>query len=454
MGGAAATACVPKSDDSAAPDAVPGLPPGIDHIILVMMENRSFDHFLGSLALLEGRADTDGLAAGMANPDAAGALYEPAPAAVDCLPDPPHSWSGSHNQFNGGANDGFVREYAAGGADAPGEVMGYMTREELPVTYALADHYAVCDRYFASVMGPTWPNRFYGHAGTSEGLTGNSLPEQLGTTLLTVWQKLDAAGLDWRYYYTDIPFLVVIPGHDLTRHGGFLEDFVDDCAAGTLPPVSWLDPGFGINDDHPPHHVGMGQEFLSMVYAALASSPLWERCLLVITYDEHGGFFDHVPPPTTEDDLAGEGFDQLGFRVPTVVVGPYVQAGTVSDVFDHTSWLKYVCERFGIEPWTTRIAAANSIGRCLDADRLLRGEPTPPADVPLVDFPQETLGSECIGGGFGPTEPPEGDAAGPPDLRRWVGLHHPELDGSPAAEAMLARMRTRLLRRPGHSPRP
>lgn len=454
LGATLAGACAPESDDSAAPEVTPPLPPGIDHVILVMMENRTFDHFLGSLSLLEGRVDVDGLSADMSNSDAAGTVYPPHPSEVDCLFDPPHGWSSSHSQFNGGANDGFVQAYAAQGAPEPGEVMGYMTREDLPVTYALADHYAVCDRYFASVMGPTWPNRFYGHAGTSEGLTSNDLPEELGTTLPTVWQKLEEIGLDWKYYYTDVPFLALIPDHDLVTHGGFLEDFVDDCAAGTLPPVCWVDPGFGINDDHPPHHVGMGQEFFSIVYAALATSPIWERCLLVITYDEHGGFFDHVPPPTTEDDYAADGFDQLGFRVPSIVVGPYVRNAVVSDVFDHTSWLKYVCERFGITPWNTRIAAANSIGLCLDADRLAAGTPNPPADVPLVDFPEETLGNECVGGGFGPTAPPD-DATDPsaqPELRAFIGARMPHLDHTPSARAMLTRLRARL--RAAHPPRP
>ncbi len=457
LGSAALGGCAPRREDTAtAPDVATGPAPGIDHIVVVMMENRSFDHFLGSLGLVEGRADVDGLAPGMSNADDAGVVYEPAPATVDCLFDPPHGWSSSHGQFNGGLNDGFVREYAQDGAPEPGEVMAYMTREDLPVTYALADHYALCTAYFASVMGPTWPNRFYGHAGSSEGLTGNDLPEALGTTRPTVWQKLDEIGVDWTYYYTDIPFLVLLPNHDLTTHGGFLEDFVDDCADGTLAPVSWLDPGFGMNDDHPPHHVGMGQEFLSIVYAALAASPLWERCLLVITYDEHGGFFDHVPPPTVEDEFAADGFDQLGFRVPTLVVGPYVKAGAVTEVLDHTSWLKFVCERFGITPWTTRIATANSLAVCLDQDRLSRGDPAAPADVPLVDFPQETLPDACIGGGFGPTAPPNAapdeDASSQPELRRFVRAHCPERDGSSAAEAMLARLRARLLR--PHAPRP
>jgi len=446
LGATALGACAPSSDDSAAPSGTPSEGPGtIDHIVVVMMENRSFDHFLGALKLVEGRADVDGLEATMSNTGQDGTVYTPYPSGVDCVYDPPHGWSSSRGQFADGTNSGFVTEYEQDRAPVPGEVMGYMSRDDLPVTWALADAYAVCDQYFCSVMGPTWPNRFYGHAGSSDGRQSNTLTENLGVTLPTVWQKLDEIGVSWKYYYSDIPFLVLIPGHSLVENGGFVEEFVEDCAAGTLPAVSWLDPAFGLNDDHPPHHVGMGQEFLSIVYQALATSPLWERCLLVITYDEHGGFYDHVPPPKVEDDLAAQGFDQLGFRVPTLVVGPYARQATVSDVFDHTSWLKYVCERFGIDPWNVRIATANSIGACLDAERLAAGEARPPAAVPVFDFPEETLDDACIGGGFGPTAPPD-DPSGQPELRAYVAASFPGLDRTDDVPAALERLRRRLLR--------
>lgn len=434
--------CAPATGDTAT--ASPG---SIDHVIFVMFENRSFDHFLGAMKLLEGR-ELDGLEATMSNADADGTVYGPTPADTQCLYDPPHGWSQSHSQWNHGACDGFVTEYAQEGAPEPGAVLSYMSRDDLPVTWALADAYAVCDRYFASVMGPTWPNRLYGHSGTSLGQDNNDYPSGGGFTMPTVWSKLDEIGVSWKYYYTDLPFLVLFKDTMRPETTGVFEDFLADCASGNLPAVSWVDPGFSYNDDHPPHFVGLGQELLGLLYQALATSPKWNNCLLVLTYDEHGGFFDHVSPPTTADDYADDGFDQLGFRVPTIVVGPYVKPGVSSEIFDHTSWLKFVCERFGIEPWTARIAAANSLALLIDQDRLAAGTPLPPADAPTPTYDESLLGDECFGGGLGPTAPPSGSAArtaaprsGQPELEAWVAVHAPHLDHTDGVAARFSALR-------------
>ena len=412
LGGGLAAGCAtkPAADDSAAPEVGT-----IDTIIIVMMENRSFDHMFGSMSLLEGRA-IDGLVSGMSNPDRDGVAQPIAHADVQCLPDPHHGWSSSHDQFNGGANDGFVRDYG----DA--EVMHYMTRDDLPVSYALADAYAVCDRYFCSVMGPTWPNRFYGHAGSSGGMQGNDWPTEGAFTLPTVWNHLWDAGVPWRYYYTDIPFIGLFADHYTSDTVGYLEDFIGDAENGRLPPVVWLDPGFTFNDDHPPHFVGLGQEFIAAVYKAISSGPHWKRCLVLLTYDEHGGFFDHVPPPTTEDDDAATGFDQLGFRVPVIAFGPWVKAGVCSTQFDHASWIKLVCDTYDIEPWTKRIAAAVSLGEILDADRMAKNDPLPVIELPAYDYDDDTLPDACFGGGLGPPAPNGGGGAAPQSTEVWHDL--------------------------------
>jgi phospholipase C len=428
---AAAAACAtPDPEDSAAAPE----PGSIDTIVVLMMENRSFDHFLGSLKLVEGR-DVDGLTAEMSNADADGVVYPVVPTQVTCLADPPHSWSPAHEQFDDGANDGFVRAYAERGASEPGEVMGYHVRADLPITYALTDAYCLCDRYFCSVMGPTWPNRMYAHAGTSDGQDDNSLPEGGGFTFPTVWTKLDEAGVAWRYYYVDLPFLGLFANHLRDGTWAFLEDFIDDAADGTLPPVVWIDPGFTFDDDHPPHHPGLGQELIARVYKALASSPQWKRCLFLITYDEHGGFFDHVPPPTTDDDFAEQGFDQLGFRVPSIVIGPWVRAGVDSTEYNHASWIKYVCERFGIEPWTKRIAAANSLANALDADRMAAGDPLPAASVPDFDIDDASVPPECSYGDNVLLVHPQ------PELAEFVMRYYPALDRSNEADAIARRIR-------------
>lgn len=422
-----AAGCAPKSGDDTGGSAAPKVG-SVEHIIVLMYENRSFDHFLGALKLVEGR-DVDGLDASMSNRGRDGTAYTPQHTDESCVYDPPHSWGSSHDQFNGGANDGFVREYEDSGSPYPGEVMNYLDRTDLPITYALADAYAVCDRYFCSVMGPTWPNRHYGHAGTSGGMTSNDYPSG-GFTFPTVWQKLDEIGVPWKYYYTDVPFLGLYPNHLRAGFYGFIDNFVDDCAKGILPPVCWIDPGFTFNDHHPPHHVGLGEEFLALVYEALASSPLWEKCLLVVTFDEHGGFFDHVPPPTSADDHAADGFDQLGFRIPVLLIGPWVKQGVVSEVFDNTSWLKLVCEKHGIEPWTARIAAAASLEHGLDLDRMARGEPLPAVTLPAFDIDDESLPDDCFGGGLGPTPPPGAttSSGGQPELEAFIAAHFPSFD--------------------------
>lgn len=397
LSAAAAAACDPKEAgglDSAAP---PG-PGRVDHVVFVMMENRSFDHYLGARALLEGRTDEDGIPAGWTIPDADGEPVAPYRTGEPCLQDPPHSWSSSHRQFNEGANDGFCREYAARGApDAGAEVMAYLTREDLPFTWALADAFTVCDAWFASLMCGTWPNRLYAHSGTAAGKTGNSLPDD--STFFeqrTIWQALSEKGVPWKYYYSDLPFIALFRDHSDPERTVTVERFFEDVAHGSLPAVCMVEPAFSYNDNHPPHHPGLGELFLASVYEAIAASAAWERTLIIVTYDEHGGFADHVPPPTVPDDDPGGGFDQLGFRVPSLLIGPWVQRGVDHTRYDHTSWLRYLCDRHDIEPWTERIRTANSLAGALDTARMARGEPLPAVPLPAFDFDPATVPDECL----------------------------------------------------------
>jgi phospholipase C len=200
--------------------------------------------------------------------------------------------------------------------------------------------------------------------------------------------------------------------------------FMADALAGRLPPVCYIDPGFGAggNDDHPPHHPIDGQELISAVYTALAMSPQWKHLVaFVVTYDEHGGFFDHVNPPTTTDDtlqtFGVDGFQQLGFRVPAMVIGPYIKPGYVSSVtYEHTSALKHLQNAFGFEPLTARMGAATDLSDCIDMDRLAAGNFNPPVEIPSVDptvWPRIPL---CDTGGLRPTDPMSQWADLRPDL--------------------------------------
>jgi phospholipase C len=377
---------------------VDGGPGEIDTVIYLMMENRSYDHWLGARSMNEALPG-DGLAATMSNLDLAG---NPVPVfeGVDgmmCIPDPSHGWEASHVQFNGGVNDGFLATHQM---EHPGDLgaMQYLTRTHLPVTWALADEYATCDRWFASVMGPTWPNRYYWMSATSMGLTDNRVPEG-GYTAPTIFGRMDDAGVPWKIYYSDLPFVALLGANsdvELTDRLWRMEDFFHDCEMGTLPNVVYLDPPFTMADDHPPHHPIVGQQFLAAIYNAVSSSPQWERTLLVITYDEHGGFYDHVAPPTTDDERTAEGFDQLGFRVPTLVIGPYVKRGHVSSVVrDHTSALKHIENTFGTAPLTARSTAAADLSELIDETRLAAGDASVPIELPEVQVDEWMMTEAC-----------------------------------------------------------
>lgn len=352
----------------------------IDTLVVLCMENRSFDHYFGALRLVEGRTDVAGLIGTETNPDPDGGsvgvhlLENFTPA------DPPHSWAECHRQWNQGANDGFVLEHAG---SSQSDVMGYHVREQIPVLYALADQGALCDQWYASVLGPTWPNRYYLHGATSKGQKSN-LPA-LGFT--SIFDRLDDAGVSHANYYHDLAW--ASGGYAKLTGLRQIERFFDDAAGGNLPQFSLIDPQFvggGANDDHPSHDIRLGQALIGSIAAALAQSPQWNRTLFVITYDEHGGFYDHVAPPTTIDDY--EDFRQLGFRVPSVVIGPHVRRGcAVSTVFEHASIAATLTARYGLEPLNARAAAAADLSSCID-ERFLLDPQAPPA-VPAIKLERD-----------------------------------------------------------------
>jgi len=362
----------------------------IDTIVVICMENRSFDHYFGSAAFLEGW-QIDGLTGEETNPDLDGnpvgvfhmTNYQPA--------DPPHGWDAVHEQWNGGLNDGFVREHQLEHPESYTEVMGYHTREDIPILYALAENYTLCDRWFCSVLGPTWPNRFFLHCASSGGQQGN-LPE---TGLTKIWDVLSDAGLSGINYYSDVPWVWGAFANPLASYTDSLDEFFDAAAAGTLPAYVVIDPNFGLlpggeggNDDHPDHNITLGQIFLASIYEALAQSPQWNRCLLVITYDEHGGFYDHAQTLQTTDELPQ--FEQLGFRVPSVVIGPHVRRGCVNSTkFEHVSAITTATVRYGLPPINERVSAANDLSSCIDP--ALIDNPQPPTKLPPIEATLEEL---------------------------------------------------------------
>jgi len=365
--------------DARVPDAAPPPSPDvllapIDTFVILCMENRSFDHYLGARKLVEG-VTLDGLDATMKNLDSSG-LDVLVHAMSDYTPnDPPHDWASVHGQWNNGAMDGFVKEHAG---SAQADVMGYHVRADLPVSWAMADAFTTCDRWFASVLGPTWPNRYYLHGATSKGVKNNA-PAQ---NFVSLFSRVAAAGKTQVNYFSDIAWAV--GGYAKFNDNKTIQNFFSDAAAGALPNFSIIDPGFfgaGANDDHPAHDVRLGQAFIGSVYAALRQSPQWNRCLLVVTYDEHGGFFDHVAPPETEDEYPD--FRRMGVRVPTLVAGPYVRRGqVVSTTFEHSSIAATISRRYGLEPLNVRAQAAADLSSCIDP--ALLGNPQPGPELPAA----------------------------------------------------------------------
>lgn len=360
----------------------------IKHILILMMENRSFDHYLGALTL-EGRTDVDGIAdpAGHSNPSGEGpaiamSRFETSlgPVEIDGKPfqDPPHEYDEVLTQVNAGAMDGFVRAYErkhkrrkTDPVDRARHIMGYYTRQTLGVLYALADDFVVCDHWFSSFAGSTWPNRVYALAGDADELIGTGfkwLPRwnafqypdppfvsEWGTEMAHGWKAYSA-----RPEQDSVFALWRIGPVYRSRRGGSLEDFAVDCQRGRLPQLGIIEPDYTISDDHPPHNPLRGQQLIATVVKALLSSPSWLNSLLVITYDEHGGFFDHVhPPPAPEERTAPH--DRLGVRVPTIVLSPYTpKQGVAHQQFDHTSWLKTVAERWGYRVPGKRASSAGT----------------------------------------------------------------------------------------------
>jgi phospholipase C len=366
----------------------------IQHVVVLMLENRSFDHMLGYLGLEDGGPDVDGLREGMANEHDGRSypIFRLRETAFTKAQDPCHSGACVDEQVADG-NAGFASNYVRTREDPrardPVVAMGYYDGSQLPINDFLARRFCVCDRWFCSVRGATFPNRLYAVAGRAAGSRDNVNPPVY--RLPSFVRHLDRAGASWRWYTHELFATIWAIDRDLLpstfdnvrpfSSPFSFADFFSAAQAGRLPSVAWIDPNFvdvggavGSNDDHPPSDVRAGQELVLRIFNALVRSPAWERTLLVITYDEHGGFFDHVEPPSAEDDDPRPEFHALGPRVPAIVVSPRVRAGVSHEVFDHTSIIKTCLVRFcrneeGLIPdMGARVSAASHLGAVLEED--------------------------------------------------------------------------------------
>jgi phospholipase C len=447
---------------------------GVEHVVILMMENRSFDHFLGWLPGADGRTD-------LAFPATDGNVYPNYPLAPDfqgCgYSDPDHSWEGWLVQHNFGKMDGFLQRPTPPAGNAGVTLaaantfpIGYYTNRhrdgrrklvpDLPVTGALAEHYTVLDRYFCSFAGETFPNRFYQHAAR----TDRDHNSGVTSTLPSIWDQLspipNTQGIPTGgYFFRDLPYLGLWGAKYLPfwhpfspADAGVIQgaigfplptpSFTDTVAAGNLPNVSFIDPAFDTEgngtsaDDHPLADVRLGQRFIADAYHALASAGYLDNTVFVVTYDEWGGFYDHVPPPRVIDDTDPATVDhtgdsstptdgqlvpdyrQLGFRVPTIVVSNLAEARVAHQgPFEHSSTLKLIEKTFGLKSMTARDAHANDLGSVL-LDKPLR-HPVPASAIPTsaqVVGPVNDAAAICSATST--------QSVSPHPVRRHAGPHH------------------------------
>ena len=371
----------------------------IDTIVVVMMENRSFDHYLGWLGQDDAYLDAgrrrygagffvDGLVH-QSFPDGLGELVATRPAESfdpekaetrGCsFKDPGHTWDAARVQRDQG--------FLATGSGNDEFALTYYSARDLPLYAALARRFTVFDRWHASLLGPTFPNRQYFLSGQSEGRKTDNVHGQAGKFHAeTIVERLARAGVSVGYYHTNVPLLALWGARRMAPYIRSLDRFFEDAAAGTLPHVVIVEPQFGgtdamRTDDHPYGDVGMGQRWIREVFGAFTRSSQWERGAFVLTYDEWGGFFDHVHPPVLADARASandaHNFAQAGFRVPAFLASPYAQPGAVDHrLYDHTSIMRFLEWRFlgappeghgRTAPWslTRRDRNANNMGATL-----------------------------------------------------------------------------------------
>jgi phospholipase C len=422
----AATALLPMSVQKAlaAPPNRPGRFKDIKHIVLLMQENRSFDHYFGTMNGVAGFDDPHAikLSTGRSvfyqpdtvNPD--GYLLpfhlDTRTTSAQAIPSTSHAYTVQHQAWNGGKMDNWLPAHrAADKANGP-YVMGYYNREDIPFHFALADAFTICDQYHCSMMGPTWPNRLYWMTGMVDPSGKNGGPITANTTpngpytWTTYAERLQAAGVSWKVYqetdnygtnmlsefkqFQDAPTTSPLYQNAMQflPHGQFEYDAIND----RLPAVSWILPT-SVESEHPDYLPAAGAAYIASKIGAIAANPeVWNKTLFVLNYDENDGLFDHVVPPTPKAGTPDEFIDDLpigaGFRVPAILISPWTAGGYVaSEKFDHTSVLQLL-ERFtGVrEPNITawRRKTFGDLTSALRFDRSAKAPTLPETHGPLT----------------------------------------------------------------------
>jgi phospholipase C len=316
--------------------------------VIVLQENHTFDNYFGTYPGADGSA---GRTICLPNPPGSttpctAPFHSPTVTPADLS----HNWASAHADFDGGAMDGFVRSEGSPGT------MAYFERADIAPYWNAADRYAVCDRYFTSVMSESAPNHLYLVAGDAGGLQDDRVPATIN--LPCVFERLDGKGVSWKVYgftkwYESFQYIRSHPA--LAANFGTGSAFASDLAAGKLPDVSWIIGAPG-GSEHPPSSVSAGAASVAgSIVNPLGRSPYWPNLAIFVTWDDYGGFYDHVAPPQVDPN-------GLGFRVPCLVISPYARAGFIDHTqYDHTSILRFLEDRFALGTLSTRDAAASPL---------------------------------------------------------------------------------------------
>ena len=451
VAGVLVPACSGRTMTRVSAASVCGRVTDIEHVVIFIQENRSFDHYFGSYRGVRGFSDQS---PAFQQPDPANITNPPAgvllPFHLDtsktnaaCTHDITHDWVPQHQSWDNGAMNGFVTSRLATNGNDAALTMGYYTRTDLPYDYAVADAFTLCDNYFSSVIGPTDPNRLYTMAASIDpaGRNGGPLLQTLvlnrqsfygKLTYTTMPEQLQARGISWKVYSSpDQNILAPLSNNVLSYFKNFQDpasqlyqnaftpqfplDFLADTLSGNLPQVCWVLASI-VDSEHPPAPSLFGENTLSTIISALTAVPaVWARTVLFATYDENGGFFDHVapvtaPPGTPDEYITAPAVPDptvvgnppilgpigLGFRVPMLVISPFSRGGFVSSaLFDHTSVLRFLETRFGAEvpnlsAW--RRATVGDLTSALNFSAPDQSIPVLPSTLPALP---ETV-AECV----------------------------------------------------------
>ena len=379
----------------------------IDTFVVLMMENRSFDHYFGW------HPGADAMNTGLSYPDVNGnpvPTHHLSPDFQGCdFRDPDHGWVGGRHQWNGGANDGFVTGNPEG--DGSDEfAAGYYLKEDLGFIPHVADKFTLYDRWFCSIMASTYPNRHYQWGAQNGGQKSNVFPfeteETAGFSWETIFDRALSKGVSCTYYNSDLPFAALYGQRGISWTKPIAQ-FYQQAAEGTLPNICFVDPPFkdggggdGTSaDEHPHGDIRLGQAFMSDVTHAFLESPQYKRGAMFINYDEWGGFFDHVRPPFVPDDRENradlqENWGFTGFRIPGVAISPFTRQGGVSHLqVTHESILKLISYKFGLGHLNKRHRYASNIGRSFHWKRKNMNPPALPDPVAIAATPCSLGGS-------------------------------------------------------------